>query len=105
LEKAAAREPKTVRRHINAANAILEARAEVVEMPMLPRMIQVEARIVWSIVAEPMIVVDVRPGIHAPIGKPLAFAPGACVMPSRGRRGRMSAICSVLPAPLRKDGD
>jgi len=97
-----ARKPEAVMIGIEAFDAIAVRRTKVFEPAMLERMIKVEALVVWTIVAIPMVLVDVRRGIDVAGHMALGFGLGAWVVsPWRWRR-KVALIGArrILPALL-----
>jgi len=99
----AAGEPETMIANIEAFDAIAEGGAEVLEAAMLEGMGDVEALVVWAVVAVPMVIVDVGSAVDAAIDMALGFGLGAGIVPLGWSRGDVTLIGArrVLPPLFR----
>lgn len=99
----AAGEPETMMFDIEALDTIAEGGAKVLEAPMFEGMGDVEALIVWAVVAIPMVVVDMGSAVDAAIDMALGFGLGVGIVPL-GRSGGDVALIGarrVLPPLFR----
>jgi hypothetical protein len=108
----AARQPETVVIAIKAFDAVAIRWSEMLEAPVLERMVEVKALIVWTIVAVPMVIVDVRRSIHMAGRVPLRLGFGVMIVPPLrrgwnaalvGARKTLSPLLPVLLAALREN--
>jgi hypothetical protein len=102
LKVEAARKPEAVMIGIEAFDAVAVRRAKMFKPAMLEGMIEVEALVIRTIVAVPMILVDVRRAIHMAGHMALGLGLGVWVVSPLGWRRDVALIGAgrILPALL-----
>lgn len=92
FEEEPAREPEAVMVAIEANYPVPMGRAEVLEVPVLPGMVNMEALVVRSLMAVPVVVADVRDLVHVPALVALDFPLDVLVSSRLGCRRNAPAV-------------
>lgn len=92
FEEKPAREPEAVMVAIDSSYTVPIGRAEVLEVPVLEWMVDVEALVARSLMPVPVVVADVRGLVHMPAVVALDFPFHVLVLSSLGCRRNVPAV-------------